>query len=115
MFDVGLSGIGKGGAVTFRAANGVTAGNEGHVGKVGDAKTVAVCQAEDVFYGVIEKVDGDILAMERQGLNDVSYTGTIAPGWRELVADGSGGSRCLQARERAGSSMVDVNTTRTKF
>jgi hypothetical protein len=112
MFEVSVKGIGKNGAVTFLAASGVTVVNEGHVGKIGAAKTVDVCEAEDVFYGVIEKVDVGILAMERRGLNDVSYTGTIASGWKELVADGSGG---VKAPVSAGTGrffhVVDVNTT----
>jgi len=100
--------------VTFLAASGVTADNQGHVGKVSAAKTVDVCEAEDVFYGVVDGVDEDngILSLERKGLNDVAYTGTITPGWKELVANGAGG---VKAPTTAGTGrychVVDVNAT----
>ncbi len=93
MFGVSFEGIGLDGTTTFLKGAGVTVANENHVGKLSGAQTIDVCDAEDVFYGVIGKVDEEssILALERRGFNDVSYSGTITPGWKELVADGSGG------------------------
>ena len=91
LFDVSFKGIGCSGGVTFLAAAGVTAANEGHVAKVSAGQTVDVCDAEDVFYGVIRKVEDGALTLERDGFQEVSYAGTITPGWKELVADGSGG------------------------
>ncbi|MCP3942209.1 MAG: hypothetical protein GY710_12085 [Desulfobacteraceae bacterium] len=93
MFDISFEGIGLTGTVTFLKGIGVTVANENHVGKLSAAQTVDVCDAEDVFYGVIGKVEeeNDILALERHGMNEVSFTGTITPGYKELVADGAGG------------------------
>lgn len=93
MFDVDFRGIGCSGLVTFLAASGLTKDNEGEVGKLSAAQTVGSCDAEDVFYGVIGVVeeDNDVLGLARDGFHEVAYTGTVAVGWKELVADGDGG------------------------
>ncbi|OGV50940.1 MAG: hypothetical protein A2X49_15340 [Lentisphaerae bacterium GWF2_52_8] len=114
MWDVSFEGICLDGTVTFLAGSGVTVDNEGHVGKLSAAKTINVCSAEDVFYGVIGKVEekAGVLALERRGMNPVPYTGTIAAGWKELVANGSGGVK-PPATPGAGRMfhVVDVNAT----
>ncbi|MCG8643334.1 MAG: hypothetical protein MI862_26645 [Desulfobacterales bacterium] len=113
MFDISFKGIGCSGGVTFLSGAGVTAANEGHVGKLSAGQTVDVCSAEDVFYGKIRKVEeaNGALTLERDGYQEVSYTGTINPGWRELVADGSGG---VKAPVTAGTGrhfhVVEVGT-----
>ena len=114
MFDVSFEGIGLDGTTSFLAGAGVTAANENQVGKLSAAKTIDVCQAEDVFYGVIGKVheqDG-CLALERRGINEVPFSGTITPGWKELVADGNGG---VKKPSSAGTGrmfhVVEVNDT----
>ena len=93
MWDVDFEGIGNGGVVTFLAGSGVTVANEYQVGKLSAAKTIDVCVAEDIFYGVIEKIDieNGILGLERKGFYTVPYTGSVAVGRIELVADGNGG------------------------
>jgi len=114
MWNLSFKGIGCSGGVTFLKGAGVTAANQGQVGKVSGNKTVDVCSAEDVFVGVIRKVEekNGILALERDGFQEVSYTGTIAAGYKELVADGNGG---VKAPASAGDGrhfhVVDVNTT----
>jgi len=92
MWDVDFTGIGVE-DVTILAASGLVVGDEGKVAKVSGEKEADVCSAEDVFYGVISKYDegGGVVAMARKGFKEVSYSGTITPGWKELVADGSGG------------------------
>ena len=115
MFDVSFEGVGKDhGHVTFLKGAGVTVANENHVGKLSAGQTIDVCDAEDVVYGVIGKVDegAGILGLERHGMNEVSYTGTITPGYKELVADGLGG---VKAPTEAGTGrmfhIVEVNST----
>lgn len=114
MFDVDFTGIGNGGVVTFNKGSGVDLTNLGHVGKVSAAKTIDVCNAEDVFCGVINQVDVEngILTLERKGFKDVPYSGAITVGWKELVANGTGG---VKAPVSAGTgkyyNVVDVNVT----
>lgn len=114
MFDVSFDGIGTGGTVTFLKGAGVTVDNEDHVGKISGSRTVDACDAEDVFYGVIGRVDEEngILGLERKGMNEVAYTGAVSAGWVELVADGSGG---VKEPATAGTGrtfhVVDVNET----
>ncbi|PKN67180.1 MAG: hypothetical protein CVU57_04305 [Deltaproteobacteria bacterium HGW-Deltaproteobacteria-15] len=94
MWDVDFRGIGAE-TVTLLAGIGISAANEGHVAKVSAvaAKTAEPCDAEDVFYGVIDKFDqgGGIVALQRKGFKEVGFTGPVALGWVELVADGQGG------------------------
>jgi len=92
MWDIDFTGIGVE-DVTMLAGSGISADNEGHVAKISDEKEVDVCDAEDIFYGVIHKYDeaAGAVALSRKGYKEVGYTGTITPGYIELVADGSGG------------------------
>ena len=96
MFDFDFSGIGKE-TIALIAEAAIVVGDEGKVVKVGAEKTGALCSAEDVFYGPIEKFeDGNTvldnaLTVQRAGLAEVTYTGVPALGWTELVADGNGG------------------------
>jgi len=114
MFDVSFEGIGNTGTITFLIGAGITVANENQVGKLSAGQTIDVCDAEDVFYGVIGKVDegAGILGLERHGMKEVSYTGTITPGYKELVADGSGG---VKEPASAGTGrmfhIVEVNDT----
>jgi hypothetical protein len=114
MFDVSFEGIGNTGTITFLSASGVAVANENQVGKLSAGQTIDVCDAEDAFYGVIGKVDeaAGILGLERHGMKEVSYTGTITPGYKELVADGLGG---VKAPTVAGTGrmfhIVEVNST----
>lgn len=92
MWDVDFTGIGVE-PVTMLAASGLVAADEGKVAKVSAEKEADLCSAEDIFYGVISKVDlgGGVVALDHKGFKEVSYSGTITPGYKELVADGSGG------------------------
>ncbi len=114
MFDVDFRGIANSGAVTFLAADGLTKENVGDVGKLSAAGTIGACDAEDIFYGVIDVVEeaNGILGLERHGFKEVSYTGAITAGRQELVADGAGG---VKAPGTAGTGqyyqVVAVNST----
>lgn len=114
MFDVDFTGIGNGPGVTFIKGSGVTIVNLGHVGKVSAAKTIDVCVAENVFMGVIEQIDveNEILTLERKGFKEVPYSGAIAVGWKELVADGLGGVKAPAVADTGKFyHVVDVNAT----
>ncbi|MBI4621049.1 MAG: hypothetical protein HY739_12960 [Desulfobacterales bacterium] len=92
MWEVDFTGIGVE-DVTMLAAGGMVVADEGKVAKVSGEKKVDLCNAEDVFYGVIRKFDegGGVVALTRKGFKEVSYSGTITPGRKELVANGNGG------------------------
>ncbi len=115
MFDVDFRGIGNSGLVTFLSATGVTKDDEGAVGKLSAAQTIDTCDAEDVFYGVIGVVEEDngVLGLQRDGFKtELPYTGTITPGWQELVANGAGG---VKAPASAGTGryfhVVEANSS----
>ena len=93
MFDISFAGIGNEGGTTFLAGAGIDETSLNHVGKLSAAQTIDECDAEDVFYGVIDHVDlaNEVLTLERNGFKEVPYTGSITPGWVELVGDGAGG------------------------
>lgn len=93
MWDVDFEEIGKD-TVTMTSAAGLVEADEGKVGKVTADKTIGLCDAEDAFYGVIDKVDlgGGVSGVQRKGFKLVSYSGADpALGYTELVADGAGG------------------------
>ncbi len=96
MFDTEFRGIGKK-TITLIAAAAIVADDEGKLVKIGAEKTGALCAAEDVFYGPIEKFEEsngvleNALTVQRAGLAQVSYTGSPVLGWTELAADGNGG------------------------
>ena len=92
MWDIDFTGIGVE-AITLLAEASLTAADEGKVAKISTEKEAGPCDAEDVFYGVISKYDqgGGVVALDRKGFKTVAYTGSIAPGYKELVANGAGG------------------------
>lgn len=114
MFDVDFRGIGCSGLVTFLAASGLTKDNEGQVGKLSAAQTIGPCDAEDIFYGVmgvVEELTG-VLGLARDGFHEVPYTGTVAAGRVELVADGDGGVKPpTTAGKGVYYNVVEVNST----
>ncbi|MEN6359273.1 MAG: hypothetical protein ABFD59_04310, partial [Smithella sp.] len=68
MLDTDFEGIGKI-VITMKTKAGLVAADEGKVGKISADKEIGLCAAEDVFYGVIDKVDpvGDVTAVQRGG------------------------------------------------
>lgn len=92
MVDTDFEGIGKR-VITLKTKSGVVAADEGKVGKISADREIGLCNAEEVFYGVIDKVDpaGDVTAVQNGGFKTVSYTGAPNLGWQELVANGEGG------------------------
>jgi len=92
MLDVDFDGIGAR-TITLKSAAGLLATAEGKVGKISADKEIGLCAAEDVFYGVIEKVDlgGGVSAVQHGGFKTVTYTGAPGLGYQELVANGAGG------------------------
>lgn len=94
MWGVGYEGIGVE-VVTLLLAAGIVAADEGKVGKISDNDTIDLCDAEDNFYGVLEKVDLDgrmnAATVQRKGFKELSFTGAPGLGLQELVANGLGG------------------------
>lgn len=92
MAGVGFDGIGVE-IVTLLLAAGLVAADEGKVGKISANGEVDLCDAEDNFYGVINKVDlgTGVGGVQRQGFATVAYTGAPGLGLVELVANGAGG------------------------
>ncbi|HOS77599.1 MAG TPA: hypothetical protein PLL15_06110 [Syntrophales bacterium] len=92
LVDVDFDGIGAV-DITLKLASGLLATAEGKVGKISADKTIGLCSAEDIFYGVIKKVDpaGDVAAVQHKGFKVVAYTGSPNLGYQELVANGAGG------------------------
>ncbi|MBE6992874.1 MAG: hypothetical protein E7430_09965 [Ruminococcaceae bacterium] len=100
-----FNGIGQQ-VVTFMDAGSV----KGQVCKVSDGGTVAACADGDVFAGVVVYTDGSWADVQLKGYVTVPYTGTApAPGWCDMVGNGSGGV----AVEDGGRSclVVEVDTT----
>jgi hypothetical protein len=79
--------------ITFLLTVGMLRTDEGKVVKISANGTVALCAAEDTFYGQLRKVDtdGDIGSIQSDSYMEVSYTGAPALGYQNLVADGLGG------------------------
>lgn len=92
MFGIDFTGIGVE-AVTL-LLDAIVTEDVGKVCKISADKTVALCVAEDVFYGRVGHVDldGETGTIDRKGFIEVSYS-AVAPtaGYVELVADGDGG------------------------
>lgn len=80
--------------LTFMLDAAIVAADEGKVVKVSANGTVALCVAEDVFYGKLIQID---TAPDAGAVRcctccvQVSYTGAPALNYVELVADGLGG------------------------
>jgi hypothetical protein len=92
MAGVGYDGIGVD-VITLLLAAGLVAVDEGKPGKISANDTVDLCAAEDVFYGVIDKVDlgTGVASVQRKGFATVPYTGAPGVGYQELVGNGAGG------------------------
>lgn len=95
MWGVSFRGIGIR-LVTFLAAVGLQAADKGKVCKVTANGTVGLCDAEDMFCGVLDTVDIDgqmnAAGVQDKGyVEDVPYTGNPGLGYVELVANGAGG------------------------
>ncbi len=115
MYTNDFTGIDNNG--TFALAAGIVRGtDEGKVVKVTANKTMALCAAEDKFYGVLETIDQDNAfgMVEERKYKTLPYTGT-APGRGpdvELVANATGG---VKIPATAGTGLkykvVEVNTT----
>jgi hypothetical protein len=108
MWGIDFTGIGVA-VITLLSAAGLVAADEGKVGKLSANDTVDLCDAEDIFYGVIDKVDlgGEVSAVQRKGFKEVAFSGAApVAGFVELVADGLGG---VKAPAVAGTGrMYDV-------
>jgi hypothetical protein len=82
---------------SYYAGTGVVRGEaEGMPVKISAAKTVALCEAEDVITGVVESIDHDnvVCVVKEKGYVTLPLTSSaaITPAELvELVADGSGG------------------------
>ena len=93
--NVSFEGIGHL-IATFAAEN----GQEGQVCKLSDNGTVAACQAEEVFCGVMQSIRGDYAGVQLHGFAKVSYSGSApAVGYNKLVADGNGGVKTGNGKE----------------
>ena len=81
----------------------VTFGHEGcqagQVCKVSGNGTVAPCAAGDKLCGIVEGVRGDYAAVQVAGFAEVPYSGSVALGYVNLCADGSGGVKAGAGRE----------------
>lgn len=77
-------------AATFAAGDGVKGGQ---VVKVSDNGTAAACADGEAFCGVAMEPRKGGAAVQVKGFVTVPYTGALAVGWAELVADGQGGVR----------------------
>lgn len=91
-YEVGFSGVKDN--PTVKLATGITRGtDEGKVVKISANKTVALCEANEKFDGVLKTIDRDgIGVMSMSGFHGLPYTGSApSPGRRKLAANGSGG------------------------
>lgn len=96
---------------TYALPGTITKEDRGKVVKVSANKTAALCADGDRFFGILSTIDRDLKygMVEEKGYQEVSYTGSIALGYQELVANGDGG-----VKVSAGGSellVVDINTT----
>ncbi len=83
-------------AATFSAAGAVV----GEVVKLSENGTVAACNADEEFCGVVLSTSraGDACAVALGGLVTTGYSGTApALGWSGLHADGTGGVKAAAA------------------
>lgn len=112
-----FDGIYCDGYVTFKSA--LTRGtDENKVCKISAAGTVALCNANDQFYGVVKVISANDKAASVQEHGYVTVTGTgISVGYQPLVADGSGGVK-LVASPAVGNKyyhVVDLTSTTVTF
>jgi hypothetical protein len=80
--------------ITFLLDAGIVRADEGKVVKISANGTVALCNAEDIFYGKLVKIDTAPDAGAVRGCDccvEVAYTGAPALNWQPLVANGAGG------------------------
>jgi len=94
MWGIGYEGIGVR-MLTLLLAAGTLAADEGKVVKVSANDTVDLCDAEDIFCGVLNRVEADSRmpagTVQDRGFRTLSYTGNPGLGLQKLVADGAGG------------------------
>jgi hypothetical protein len=80
--------------ITMKLDPAIVRTDEGKLVKVSADATVALCAAEDVFFGRLYKVDtaGDVGSIQSEDfMVDVPFTGNPVLGYQKLVANGAGG------------------------
>lgn len=85
---ISMDGIGRV-CVTMKCDTNMTAGAPCYI----DSEYyVKACSEEDVFFGIVDKVDGGLASVVIRGVVTVPYSGNI-PGYgpTPLAADGQGG------------------------
>ena len=102
---------------TFALASGIARGtDESKVIKLSAAKAVALCSAEDKFFGQLRTIDNDNAygVVKETGYAKLAYSGTAPTVGQavELVANGAGGVK-IPATSGTGNyyKVVEVNTT----
>lgn len=115
LVGVEFDGIGAA-EITLKSAAGLLAIDEGSVGKISADKTIGLCAAEEIFYGVINKVDlGGVSAVQHKGFRTVAFTGAPVLGYQELVANGADGVKPPSPGVKASlvtGAVVDNNAIR---
>ncbi len=109
---IGFEGIGAEYA-TFVGPEGLDSTVEGAVVKMDSTSKVALAGSDDVFHGVIIKVEKDeALGVQIGGYVEVVYNGTTAPtvGWCKLSANSVNGVKVDDVNGRE-YLVVTVNTT----
>ncbi len=53
--------------------------------------TVKLAAVDEVFIGIAQTIEDDVVVVQMEGVVALPYTGTVSTGWRYLVADGKGG------------------------
>lgn len=78
---------------TFLLDAAIVRADEGKVVKISANATVALCNAEDIFYGKLAKVDTspEVGAIRDCCCTEVTYTGNPSLNYQPLVANGLGG------------------------
>ncbi len=90
-------------AATFGAESGVKGGR---VVKLTGANTVGPCADGDKFCGLAMEPRRGGAAVQVKGFCTVPCTGSLVPGWAQLVADGQGGVRAAAGAESGVSALV---------
>lgn len=104
--SISVNGFGEG-ILTFKAADGLTAGVPV---KVSANDTVAACAASNIFCGIAVEVSGGYAGVQLKGFVTLPYTGTApALGLTALCANGNGGVKADTNGEK--HLVTNVNTT----
>ena len=93
---ISYEGIGEV-AATVRVSDAVKAGM---VVRVEENDLVCPCISGEEFCGVILNRNGDYGCMQVKGFVTVRFTGTMEPGWVNLIANGIGGVRAVDSGMR---------------